>query len=253
VYSQSVNLNDQKESAPQRLAISSEDPSSQTTQTDKIESRGLESSQSARAVIAVIDGQVSIRHSHGKTSLFRPPAFLLSYSEGVPENVPMINVSIMDPGFGREGLNYSAQTPPSPLNSRAWTAELNRVREAQMASITAHQRLMTSTIVVSAGMSVGYVVWLLRGGLLLGSLLSSLPAWQVIDPLPVLARSKRLTEEAPSADPLEHLFNRVRAIVSGSGESSVRRAHSVLCSASLGATDDARVSSIVINNAKAAT
>jgi hypothetical protein len=38
-------------------------------------------------------------------------------------------------------------------------------------------------------MSVGYVVWLFRGGLLLGSLLSSLPAWHVIDPLPVLARS----------------------------------------------------------------
>ena len=38
-----------------------------------------------------------------------------------------------------------------------------------------------------AGLSVGYVVWLARGGMLLASLLSSMPAWRAIDPLPVLA------------------------------------------------------------------
>jgi len=47
-----------------------------------------------------------------------------------------------------------------------------------------------SAIVSSIGLSVGYVVWLLRGGMLLGSLLSSLPAWQILDPLPILARKK---------------------------------------------------------------
>ena len=47
-----------------------------------------------------------------------------------------------------------------------------------------------SAIVSSVGLSVGYVVWLIRGGLLLSSLLSSLPAWQILDPLPILARKK---------------------------------------------------------------
>jgi hypothetical protein len=47
-----------------------------------------------------------------------------------------------------------------------------------------------SAIVSSIGLSVGYVVWLLRGGVLLASLLSSLPAWQVLDPLPILVRRK---------------------------------------------------------------
>ncbi|MGI9324712.1 MAG: hypothetical protein ACR2PZ_05795, partial [Pseudomonadales bacterium] len=32
-----------------------------------------------------------------------------------------------------------------------------------------------------------YVVWLVRGGVVLSSVLSSLPAWRLIDPLPVLA------------------------------------------------------------------
>jgi hypothetical protein len=54
-----------------------------------------------------------------------------------------------------------------------------------------------SAIVSSVGLSVGYVVWLLRGGMLLGSLLSSLPAWQILDPLPILARKK---DDDPSDD-----------------------------------------------------
>ena len=43
-----------------------------------------------------------------------------------------------------------------------------------------------STAAVSTTVSVGYVVWMLRGGSLLTTFLSSLPAWQAFDPLPVL-------------------------------------------------------------------
>jgi hypothetical protein len=43
-----------------------------------------------------------------------------------------------------------------------------------------------STAMVSTSVSVGYVVWLLRGGSLLTTVLSSLPAWQTFDPLHVL-------------------------------------------------------------------
>lgn len=44
-----------------------------------------------------------------------------------------------------------------------------------------------STVAVSTGLSVGYVVWLARGGVLLASMLSSMPAWRLVDPLPILA------------------------------------------------------------------
>jgi hypothetical protein len=42
----------------------------------------------------------------------------------------------------------------------------------------------------AAGMSltVGYLLWLARGGILLSSLMASLPAWRLLDPLPVLGR-----------------------------------------------------------------
>ncbi len=36
-------------------------------------------------------------------------------------------------------------------------------------------------------MSIGYILWMIRGSVLVSTLLSSLPAWRVIDPLPILS------------------------------------------------------------------
>ena len=49
------------------------------------------------------------------------------------------------------------------------------------------RRVMASSIAITSGLSIGYVVWLVRGGVLVSSMLSALPAWQMIDPMPVLA------------------------------------------------------------------
>ncbi len=65
--------------------------------------------------------------------------------------------------------------------------ELQRQIEGQASS---HQTAIASSIAVTTGLSVGYVVWLVRGGLLLSSLLSTMPAWQMIDPLPVLSSGR---------------------------------------------------------------
>ena len=56
----------------------------------------------------------------------------------------------------------------------------------------------------STSLSVGYVIWLLRGGVLLSSLLSSLPAWRLVDPLPVLSRLSDDTDDEDDAS-LEEL------------------------------------------------
>ncbi len=48
------------------------------------------------------------------------------------------------------------------------------------------QSLVGSSAGISTGLSVGYLIWLIRGGTLVGSMLSSLPAWRFVDPLPVL-------------------------------------------------------------------
>ncbi|MCA9065655.1 MAG: cadherin domain-containing protein, partial [Planctomycetaceae bacterium] len=52
-----------------------------------------------------------------------------------------------------------------------------------------------TTAVVSTSMTVGYVIWLLRGGSLLTAFLSSLPAWQSFDPLPILEAGEALNDD----------------------------------------------------------
>ena len=83
--------------------------------------------------------------------------------------------------------------------------------QRQMAESTDGQRtVVASSVVVTAGLSAGYVVWLVRGGVLVSSMLSALPAWQLIDPMPVLATASgaaRRRDAAPADEPeVERLF-----------------------------------------------
>jgi len=65
-----------------------------------------------------------------------------------------------------------------------------------------------SSAVVTTGLSVGYVVWLARGGMLLASLLSSMPAWRAIDPLPVLANFRDNDEDGDDDESLDSLVRK---------------------------------------------
>lgn len=101
-------------------------------------------------------------------------------------------------------------TYKATLGDTQWTAELNRMRDDIKGQVPQQSALVVSSVAVTGSLSVGYVLWLLRGGLLLSSLLSSLPAWAVIDPMPVLSRSGH-DDEDEGDDPLEKLFGRARA------------------------------------------
>ncbi|BBB25813.1 outer membrane adhesin like protein [Amphritea japonica ATCC BAA-1530] len=61
---------------------------------------------------------------------------------------------------------------------------LEKGADEQVALETA---LIGGSIAISSGLSVGYVIWLARSGVLLSSVLTALPAWRFIDPLPILA------------------------------------------------------------------
>jgi hypothetical protein len=56
-------------------------------------------------------------------------------------------------------------------------------------------------------LSVGYVVWLIRGGQILAGVLAQLPAWQLIDPLPILS-TLEMTDDQDEDDSLESLVDR---------------------------------------------
>jgi hypothetical protein len=73
--------------------------------------------------------------------------------------------------------------------------------------------LLGSAVGVTTGLSLGYIVWLIRGGVLLSSLLSSIPAWQLVDPLPVLASMGKRSDEDDDDDSLESLIHQGKKIV----------------------------------------
>ena len=71
----------------------------------------------------------------------------------------------------------------SSLLSEAMDKEKNE----QLERADFSQTLIGSSAGLTTGLSVGYLLWLIRGGTLMGSVLSSLPAWRFVDPLPVLS------------------------------------------------------------------
>ncbi|MCI4430411.1 MAG: cadherin domain-containing protein [Burkholderiales bacterium] len=86
----------------------------------------------------------------------------------------------------------------SALRERLLGKELNQLHDAEQTRRHAVQNLQFAGAILVSGLSIGYVLWLARGGVLMASLMSALPAWTSVDPLPVLARSKR---RDPKDDP----------------------------------------------------
>jgi len=73
--------------------------------------------------------------------------------------------------------------------SKAYTSLENALddqREEFAEDVSFRQKVIGSSVTLTSGFSVGYVIWLIRGGTLMGSMLSALPAWRMVDPLPIL-------------------------------------------------------------------
>jgi hypothetical protein len=92
-------------------------------------------------------------------------------------------------------VSGTLESVSAATQSRAMITGLDQLRESVKDSEEAEQRVIGSTVAAGASVSVGYVIWLLRGGVLATSLLSSLPAWRFVDPLPVLSRFKQDDDE----------------------------------------------------------
>jgi hypothetical protein len=86
--------------------------------------------------------------------------------------------------------------------------ELDKVQDEISELAQIESTVVGSSAVVTTGLSVGYVVWLARGGMLLASLLSSMPAWRAIDPLPVLASFRDDDEDNAEDESLDALVRK---------------------------------------------
>jgi len=85
------------------------------------------------------------------------------------------------------------------LRSNDFSGELDQLRNNLVEELKLDKSVTISVAGMTLGMSLIYVLWLIRGGVLMGSYLSALPAWRVLDPLPVLSRVDEETEEDDEA------------------------------------------------------
>jgi hypothetical protein len=90
----------------------------------------------------------------------------------------------------------SSSSGDSTANQRVDNS-FRQLREDAQEEAVVEQGVVASSVVVSTGFSFGYVLWLARGGALLASLASAIPAWAMVDPLPVLSKQRT----GPGRDP----------------------------------------------------
>ena len=119
---------------------------------------------------------------------------------------------LLAPQFGE----ISAAPLNQLLRSDQVTRKFEEIQRQMQQQGESRSAAIATSVLVTGGVSIGYVVWLVRGGVLMSSMLSALPAWQMIDPLPVLAAartSKQGRKDARGDDGnVERLFDqRARA------------------------------------------
>jgi hypothetical protein len=95
-----------------------------------------------------------------------------------------------DSGIALTSANAALSTTTAlrAMQSTEMLQALDQMRESLHEQSAWDATAVAALAATSLGLSVGYVLWLLRGGVLLSSLLSSLPAWRLVDPLPILGR-----------------------------------------------------------------
>jgi hypothetical protein len=130
------------------------------------------------------------------------PAFVLGTL------VPIAPINLVQLSLGQLATMATSSTTGSVFDvsrNQAFTEALDRLRDSLNVETEVEQRIVASAATFGMGLSVGYVLWLLRGGILLGSLLSSLPAWRFVDPLPVLSRLRDDEDEGEDGESLESM------------------------------------------------
>lgn len=97
------------------------------------------------------------------------------------------------------------------LGSSGFQQQLDQLQDSIRQQLSLDRHTIASTLAVSTGLSVGYVLWLVRGGVLLSSLLTAMPAWRLIDPLPILGHLSVRRHGPDDDDSLEGMLKKSNA------------------------------------------
>ncbi|MGB7305704.1 MAG: DUF4347 domain-containing protein [Burkholderiaceae bacterium] len=104
------------------------------------------------------------------------------------------------------------------FNSADWRRSVHVLDQQSDQGVMIERRFVASSVTVSTGLTIGYVLWLLRGGALLSSVLASMPAWRSIDPLPVLSSLDRAGDRSGDSSDDDSLQGLLRSAAEKPGE-----------------------------------
>jgi TfoX/Sxy family transcriptional regulator of competence genes len=123
---------------------------------------------------------------------------------------PMIAANVQQAlQFLRPTSNNAESWEKSTVGQPEFLKEMDKTREELNQKIELDKNVVASSVAVSTGVSIGYVIWLLRGGVLLSSLVAALPAWRSIDPLPVLSNLSNKNDDQED-DSLQSMLERAK-------------------------------------------
>lgn len=121
----------------------------------------------------------------------------------------------------------AAPLPVVDLKAKKWVGELDDIRDAVATKLRSDRKLAALATATTTTVSIGYVLWLLRGGLLVASVLSSLPAWSALDPLPILSsHSRKRAQSNLDQDSVEAMFDQRASFSKRSSQTAASRAAS---------------------------
>ncbi|MDB5804566.1 MAG: hypothetical protein JWN73_1888 [Betaproteobacteria bacterium] len=107
--------------------------------------------------------------------------------------------------FGLRAADNNSATDPLSRSMRAkgFIDELDQLRDDARSEFNLDRIFALSSSGVTFGLSLGLMIWIVRSGVLMSSLLSVMPAWRVLDPLPVLANAGGNDENEDETDDSE--------------------------------------------------
>ena len=127
----------------------------------------------------------------------------------------------IDRGAFDSALGLGASVADSRAAQTRLDGSYRQVNQEVQAEAALEQGVVASSVVVSTGLSVGYVLWLARGGALLASIASAIPVWTSVDPLPVLSKQRK--RGSGDRDPEDSGHDAENAGMPGSGKDDVER------------------------------
>ena len=92
------------------------------------------------------------------------------------------------------------------------------MREELRNDVDREQAILGGTVTLTAGFSVGYIVWLARSGVLISAAMSALPAWRFMDPLPILAHGGKRQDDDEDEESLESMVAEADSIEDQTGD-----------------------------------